>query len=163
MKKMMKKFSAALLALCMVLSMSVPIFAANTTLKTKSVANAGTCTSVYDPCTNYGRVCNYTGYRKAKIQLTSAAAKEIKSFCSANKVNGSIPGTIAVSGNDMMKLAWMNKYDCGKVTASLKLVDTNGDKKANYLYITITAKPKAATTSQGNVDTYKGTVKVAVR
>lgn len=75
MRKTMKKISAAILALCMVFAMSVPIFAADTTLKTKSIANAGTCTSVYIRCTNYGWLSTYTGYAKAKITLTSVAKK----------------------------------------------------------------------------------------
>lgn len=163
MENMMKKISAAMLALCMIFVMSIPTLAADTTLKTKNIANAGTCTSVYIRCTNYGWVSTYPGYAKAKITLTPAAKKQITAFCSANKVKASIPGTISVSGNNMQKLAWTNKNDCGKVTALLKLVDTNKDKKADYLYITVTASPKKATTSQGRVDTYRGTYKVAVK
>lgn len=163
MRKTMKKISATILALCMVFAMFVPIFAADTTLKTKSIANAGTCSSVYIRCTNYGWLSTYTGYAKAKITLTSAVKKQITAFCSANKVKASVPGTISVSGNNMQKLAWANKNDCGKVTALLKLVDTNKDKKADYLYITVTASPKKATTSQGRVDTYKGTYKIPVK
>lgn len=161
MKQIMKRFSAVMLALCMVLAMSVPAFAATTTLKTKTVSNAGTCVSVYEKCTNYGWLNRYYGYAAAKIKLSTTAVNSIKSFCSANKVKVSVPSTVNVKVGQM--LAWTSKSDCGKVTAALKLVDTNGDKKADYLYITVKAAPKKAMTDEGNIDTYKGTVKVAVQ
>lgn len=163
MKQILKRFSAVMLALCMVLAMSVPAFAATTTLKTKTVSNAGTCVSMYKECMNYGWMYNYKGYNGAKIKLSTSAVNSIKSFCSANKVKVSVPSTVNVVGTSYQRLTWASKAECGKVTAALKLVDTNGDKKADYLYITVTAEPKKATTNQGNIDTYKGTVKVAVQ
>ena len=163
MKRIMKRFSAVMLALCMVLAMSVPAFAATTTLKTKTASNAGTCVGLFNECTNYGWLNTYRGYNGAKIKLSTSAVNSIKSFCSANKVKVSVPSTINVVGTSHQRLAWASKSDCGKVTATLKLLDTNGDKKADYLKITLKAAPKKATTSQGNVDTYVGAVKVAVK
>lgn len=163
MKQIMKRFSAVMLALCMLFTVSVPAFAANTTLKTKTVSNAGTCVSVYGACTNYGWMYHYRGYSSAKIKLSSTAVNSIKSFCSANKVKVTVPSTVNVASPSHQKLAWASKSDCGKVTAALKLVDTNGDKKADYLYITVTAAPKKSMTDNGPVDTYKGTTKVAVK
>lgn len=163
MKQIMKRFSAVMLAFCMVIAMSVPAFAATTTLKTKTVSNAGTCVSMYKECMNHGWMYNYKGYNGAKIKLSTSTVNSIKSFCSANKVKVSVPSTISAVGTSHQKLAWASKSDCGKVTAALKLVDTNGDKKADYLYITVKAAPKKAMTDEGNIDTYKGTVKVAVQ
>ena len=169
MKNTLKKITVMMLTVIMVLAMSNTTFAATKTLKTQVYSNTVTCTSVYTPVTNYGWISTYRGYMDARIKLKTSnpdMVREIISFMNKNKVVPSVKTVsldVRVRGNDRKKLAWASKNDCGKISTTLKLVDTNNDKKADCLYIVTTAAPKKTSTVQGNLDTYTGTIKIPVK
>lgn len=158
--KTMKKLVALMMSLCLVLAMSTSAFAATTTLKTKNITTSGSCSSVSGRVTNYIKGGGaFTGYNKANIKLNSNAATQIKNFVASNGfVAKDINLNVAVSGRSHSKYAWTSKAICKSSTTTLKLVDTNNDKKADYLYITVKAVPK-----NSSYDTYTGTVKVPVK
>lgn len=113
---------------------------AATVVKTKNFSNIGSCTELSGAVTNFNPPG--TAYNQAKISFNNTFKNNLKKFVEENDavLKGNIPTykwTSCASGHGAA--GWFNTSYCTSVTATAKLIDTDGDKAPNRLTVVIHA------------------------